>query len=932
MRPGLSPASGNTASVFFFALNISCPFSPSIGACTHWKKTQTTNSIVKINKDITLPLFTCGLILLLTPGLPLPTMAAETVTRLLVKWKDGPGSAAAAAGNRTIGSTVKKNFYAIGWQMVEVPPGLGVQTAMESYRQLGTVLAVEPDGRINPSVPSPPPPAADAAASKAASLEAAILTASAGSGVIPNDPLFAQQWNLRIIGATNAWLVTTGSAEVVVAVFDTGIDYTHPDLAPNMWRNPGETGLDANGQDKAANGLDDDANGYVDDVHGVDVARGTGDPMDVGFWGLANTNPIYHGTVVAGFIGAVGNNGIGVAGVNWSVRMMSIRPWGGDPRINTPTIWASHTLAAWDYVITMKRRGVNIRVASKSIGGATKSAAIVDAIITGGDEGILTVFAASNEALDQDVYSYFPGAFRVWCAINVASSTELDGLAPSSCFGRSTVDIAAPGANVTSTTKGGTYQSGGGTSLACPTVSGAAALLLAINPSLTVNEIRAALFGSVDQPAALRDKLITHGRLNVARAIEYLTNANPSAIVIHMAPAGQQALPSSPIQVRFNRPMNRASVEAAFSVSPPVSGAFIWADDSRSFSFSHELPFNIRTNYTVRLAGTAQDEVGGALDGNFNRNREGAPNDDFFWLFRFPIPNDDFADAQVVVGPSGSLQASNRYTFIEAGEPAHVLGDQLQFGSSVWYRWTAPEPGGWFTFDLTSGTSFDSLLAVYSGESLGQLMAVAGNDNYGSRPSSRLSFPATPGTHYSVVVASKSEMDPNQAGNFVLAWYPTPAPIVSSLNRSSAYPGQSLTFNGTNFTGATGVLFNGATATFTFSTNPNFSDLQLTATVPTDATTGPVTIETAHGNATSTNVFTILPLPALSIQPVPGTNLVQLSWPSLSGFSLQHGDTFSPTGNWTSFSITSQLANGMRVGTTTVVSSNRFFRLRNVNP
>src|SRR6185436_15743932 len=122
---------------------------------------------------------------------------------------------------------------------------------------------------------------------------------------------------------------------------------------------------------------------------------------------------------------------------------------------------------------------------------------------------------------------------------------------------------------------------------------------------------------------------------------EYLTNANPPAIVINASPAGQLTPTNAPIQVTFNRSMNRATVESAFVITPPVSGTFEWADNSRTFSFRHDAPFVSTTNYTVRILGTAQDDVGGTLDGNFNRSREGSPADDFVWTFRFPIANDD---------------------------------------------------------------------------------------------------------------------------------------------------------------------------------------------------------------------------------------------------------------------------------------------------
>src|SRR5262249_42201545 len=157
-------------------------------------------------------------------------------------------------------------------------------------------LAVEPNGTIEPILP---PPAGRVVSSESDESGDSVPVDGAkrtpfptsglhgppppppSPGLIPNDPMFRQQWYLNKIGATNAWSITTGSSNVVVAIIDTGVDYTHRDLAPNMWRNPGETGLDANGNDKATNGIDDDDNGYVDDVFGVNVADDNGDPMDI---------------------------------------------------------------------------------------------------------------------------------------------------------------------------------------------------------------------------------------------------------------------------------------------------------------------------------------------------------------------------------------------------------------------------------------------------------------------------------------------------------------------------------------------------------------------------------------------------------------------------------------------------------------------------
>ena len=241
----------------------------------------------------------------------------HSARELLIKWRDGPISETAARGNALVGGVMKRNFHAIGWQLVQLPAEMTLSEALRAYRDLDAVLEVEPNF---PVAPIDPPPLAK---------ETPILhqplgrQSTAGGGVIPNDPRFAEQWYLRKIGATNAWTTTTGSTNVVVAVLDSGVDYTHPDLAANMWRNPGETGLDAQGKDKATNGKDDDQNGYIDDVHGIDATSGTGDPSP-------RENPFIepdHGTAVAGIIAAVGNNGVGIAGVNWSAQIMAIQIW-----------------------------------------------------------------------------------------------------------------------------------------------------------------------------------------------------------------------------------------------------------------------------------------------------------------------------------------------------------------------------------------------------------------------------------------------------------------------------------------------------------------------------------------------------------------------------------------------------------------------------
>ena len=866
----------------------------------------------------------CCLVLLavLAVCLEARALAADAAHRLLVKWKDGPQSPAAAAGNVKIGSTVKRSYHAIGWQLVELPAGLSMSEGIKAYQALGTVAFVEPDGVVRREPPLPP--------SETSPTEA---FAPASQPLVPNDPMFSQQWYLSKISATNAWAITTGSTNVVVAVFDRGVNYVHPDLAANMWRNPGETGLDTNGNDKATNGIDDDGNGYVDDVHGVDAENGTGDPRDTG--NAMPFDPPEHGTFCAGIIGAAGNNGIGITGLNWKVQIMAIRFAGGDlsnTREYSPRAYWSANLAGWDYVIAMKRRGVNIRVTSHSYGDYFQSASVRDAIEVAGDEGILCVASSGNQFEDNDRRSRFPHGYNLPSVISVAASTQSDTIPEWSNIGQGTIHLAAPGTDFVSVW-GNRYTNGwSGTSFSAPLVAAAAALLLSLDPDLTVDRLKAAILGSIDQPAVMKGKLISNGRLNAARALQYLTNGNPAAIVIHASPAGQWTPTNAPIQVTFNRPMNRASVESAFAVTPPITGTFVWSDDARSFAFHHDAPFDFTTNYAVRILGTAQDDSGGTLDGDFDRLREGSPTDDLLWTFRFRIPNDDLANAQWIAGESGRLQSSNRYATFEILEPDH-LGDRTSM-SSVWYRWMPPESGGWFTFDLTGSTAFDSLLAVYTGENPDRLVAVAANDNYGTRTNSRLSFAAVSGTNYSIVVAGKSGdatkrlVATNQAGPFQLTWYPTPPPAISSFSPSSAYPGQKVTLNGTNFTGATRVLFSGVPAVLTFSTNAAFTDLQLTATLPSDATTGPITIETPHGNITTTSNFTVFVRPLLAIRAVPGTNLVELSWLNTSGFIVQRADNPSTSATWSGASfISTGLTNGIRSAFVTLAPTSRFFRL-----
>lgn len=403
---------------------------------------------------------------------PLPAPTTFVVNELIVRLRDGDSAPKLAALLSRLGATGATALPTVdGLYLIHLPDTVTVPSAALFAKQLAEVAYAEPNYVVSTGLR------------------------------LPDDPSFGELWGLNNTGqsggtpdadidAPEAWDYATGSSDVVVAVIDTGIDYTHPDLAANMFRNEADCDGDA---------MDDDGNGYVDDCYGIDTANHDSNPMD-------DNN---HGTHVAGTIGAAGNNGVGVVGVNWRVKLMPCKFLDSTGSGST-----SDAITCLEYVAAMKDRGVNIVATNNSWGGGGSSQALADAIDAQRQRGILFIAAAGNDGTNNDTTPHYPAAIDLPNVISVASTTRTDSRSSFSNYGRHSVHIGAPGSSVFSTTPGNAYATMSGTSMAAPHVTGLAALLKAQSASRDWRALRSLILSGGDATGGMDGVTVTGRRLN----------------------------------------------------------------------------------------------------------------------------------------------------------------------------------------------------------------------------------------------------------------------------------------------------------------------------------------------------------------------------------------------------------------------------------
>jgi subtilisin family serine protease len=582
---------------------------------------------------------------------------------------------------------------------------------------------------------------------------------------VPNDAQFSQQWALDNTGqtggtagcdidATQAWNITTGSRNVVVAVIDSGVDYTDPDLAANIWTNPNA------GQD-----------GFSGDVHGYNFVGNTGDPMDDNG----------HGTFVAGEIGAVGDNGQGVAGVNWNVTIMPLKflnANGGG--------YTSDAIRAINYT-TMERTeyGVNVRVINASWCSSQSDAGLSAAIAAAGNAGILFVAAAGNSASNNDVTPQYPANAGTANVVSVAASDSNDQLASFSDYGASTVNLAAPGVNIYGTLPGGKYGYLSGTSMATPEVTGVAALAWAADPNATVAQVRSALLQGVTRVPALAGKVSSGGCLNAYNTLEILAAPAPAP---SPSPSPTPGPRSVAVPAIASLVTSANSVPAGSSVSLVAQGVSADGGTIAGILFYLDSSGNGQWNASDTVIGTTSSISGGQSTISLSTGNLTAGS---YRVFARVLDTDGqwssavstqlTVTTQVAPGTNGT-NGTNATTAVAVAIGSTAQGDIISASQTDYFK-VQVVAGQKYTFQVVLGSLYDSVLTLLGTN--GQAVIAQNDGMASSNRASCIRWQATGSGTYYLAVGSYPG---SPVGSFTLATTGPAASTPASTSKATAAP------------------------------------------------------------------------------------------------------------------------------------------------
>ena len=593
--------------------------------------------------------------------------------------------------------------------------------------------------------------------------------------IVPNDTSFAQQWSLNNTGqnggtiaadirAVSAWDIRNDASDVIVAVIDSGIRLTHSDLKDNLWTKVGTN------------------------QHGIRATDGNGS---------STTDPDDddgHGTHVAGIIGARGNSSSGISGVAWRTKLMALKFLTAENSGST-----SDAITCINYAIANGASIINA-----SYGSASYSRAELEALTSARTAGIIVVASSGNDGELNDTTDSYPANYPLDNIVSVAATTRTDTLASFSNYGSGLVELAAPGADIYSTFNASdvSYVIRSGTSMASPHVSGALALLKANYPSDTYRQLINRLLRATSKIPALREKVQTGGRLNLAQALAATTSNRP-----FNDDFADRALLSGPnVRIRSNNEGATAQTgEQTHAVAGSTSLWWSWAAPSTSrvtfdtvgsaydtalaiytgssLNSLTSVASNDNTSGSTTTSRVQIDAVGGTT---YHVAVTGKNNNFGYTALRIGTvpPNDDYANAQLITGDSLVLNATLFSSTRQSGDPNYLNNAA---GHSIWYKWVAPKTG---SFVLSAySTAVDTVAAVYTGSSLSNLSLVGAVDDPAVNPANSdalVRFDATSGTTYYFVIDHTTTSSGTPGGEFILtlndaAWeFPATDEVTSS--------------------------------------------------------------------------------------------------------------------------------------------------------